>query len=115
MAESQPSDYYTNSITIQTIVSFYHCDPVFSAVENKPGDQYYTLGDTALEVEYQSLETSRCAKTAFDEHWIIKGGVNGSTYYEYADFISIVDSPTTRSQMLSIYTTDVALVDSWYI
>ena len=45
---------------------------------------------------------------------IKKGGVNGITYNSYTDFVSIVDSPDTRSQTMSIYTTDAALVDSWY-
>ena len=68
--EPQPSQYYTNTIIIPTIWTFYHCDPDLSAGNQYPGDQYYTLGESALEIEYESVETSRCAKTEFKVHQI---------------------------------------------
>ena len=43
-----------------------------------------------------------------------KGGLSGSSIDSYSDFASFVDSPETRSQTMSIYTTDVSILDVYY-
>ena len=44
-----------------------------------------------------------------------KGGVTGSSINTYSDFASFVDSPETRSQTMIVYSTDVNIVDSYYV
>ena len=44
-----------------------------------------------------------------------KGGLSGSSIDSYSDFASFVDSPATRSQTMSVYTTDVNIVDVYKV
>ena len=69
----------------------------------------YGLGGAALEIDIQSLETSRCAKTKFEYEFY----QDASLVSDATDFVTITDSPTTRSAKLSFYSTDPAKEGTW--
>ena len=71
----------------------------------------YGLGGSALEIDIESLETSRCAKTTFQYEFY----QDGSLVSDATDFVTITDSPTTRSATLSFYSTDIAKEGTWQI
>ena len=71
----------------------------------------YGLGGAVLEIDIQSLETSRCAKTKFEYEFY----QDSSLVSDATDFITITDSPTTRSAKLSFYSTDPAKEGTWEI
>ena len=102
------SIYYTDTILIKEIFTLYHCDPVFPGPDVTMTESY-GLGGTTLEVDIQSLETSRCAKTKFEHEYYL----DGSLVSDATDFVTITDSPTTRSAKLSFYSTDTAKEGTW--
>ena len=102
------SIYYTDSIIIKEIFTLYHCDPVFPGPDVSITESY-GLGGSALEIDIQSLETSRCAKTIFEYEFY----QDGSRLSDANGFLTITDSPTTRSAKLSFYSTDPAKEGTW--
>ena len=102
------SIYYTDSIIIKEIFTFYHCNPVFPGPDASITESY-GLGGTALEIEIESLETSRCAKTKFEYEFY----QDDSLVSDATDFVTITESPTTRSATLSFYSNDIAKEGTW--
>ena len=60
------SIYYTTTNHIKWLISFEHCDAVFSGTDDYIEDLDYRIGDAELEVSIVTKETSRCSQTSFE-------------------------------------------------